>query len=189
MVSRRRDFTEVAWKEECIDQVHRSYLLSSSDYLRYARGADELLPLTKGSTGGFGNWGATYIDALTTAHVMGLTSVVDDGIAFAKSVNFSNTSQATISLFETNIRYVASLLSLYELTGKMEDDLISQAKVIGDHLLVGWQGDNDIPWNSLQNWNDFGTPDTTTGAIIAEGGTLLIEFDRLSKYTGNSSEC
>ncbi|UZJ53082.1 hypothetical protein CBS101457_002402 [Exobasidium rhododendri] len=167
--------------------VKASFQSSFNDYLKYAKGADELSPLSKSSVGGLGNWGATYIDALTTAHVMGLHAVVEDGVNFAKNVDFSHTKQTEISLFETNIRYLASLLSLYELTGKKDKALIAQAKVVGDHLLTGWQGANDIPYNTLLNWNSFGVPDTSTAALIAEGGTLLLEFDRLSKYTGDST--
>ncbi|MCO5565325.1 hypothetical protein L7F22_018998 [Adiantum nelumboides] len=160
---------------------------SFSDYLKYARGYDELLPLTEKGAGGFGNWGATFIDALTTAKIMGLEDIVTQGTQFAEQVNFSNTSQSTISLFETNIRYVASLLSLYELTGNTNKQLVDQAKVIGDKLIKGWVGNNDIPNNSLEDWTEGPFPDTSTNAIIAEGGTLLLEFDRLSKFTGNST--
>ncbi|PWN90902.1 seven-hairpin glycosidase [Acaromyces ingoldii] len=167
--------------------VKASFRSSFEDYLQYARGSDELLPISKKGSGGFGNWGATYVDALTTAHVMGFDDIVKDGITFTKSVDFNHTSQTPISLFETNIRYLASCLSLYELTGKSDKGLIKQAKTIGDHLLAGWVGDNAIPYNSLVSWNDFGAPDTSNDAIIAEGGTLILEFDRLSKYTGDST--
>lgn len=88
------------------------------------------------------------------------------------------------SLFETNIRYVASLLSTYELTGKKHKKLITQAKTIGDHLLTGWVGDNKLPYNTLQNWNTYGAPQQN-GAIIAETGTIVLEFYKLSKYTGD----
>lgn len=169
------------------DAVKASFQSSFNDYLTYARGADELLPLSKGRVGGFGNWGATFVDALTTAHVMGLDDLVQEGINFTNSVDFDHTSQETISLFETTIRYLASTLSLYELTGKKDAGLIRQAKTIGDHLLAGWVGDNDIPFNSLLKWDSFGAPDQSGNAIIAEAGTLIIEFDRLSKYTGNAT--
>lgn len=165
--------------------IKASFQSSFNDYLKYAKGTDELLPLSKTGTGGFGNWGATQVDALTTAHIMGLDSIVNDGIKFIETINFDNTSQEEVSIFETNIRYVGSLLSLYELTGKKQSVLIKQAKVIGDHLLDGWVGSNDIPFNTLLDWNSHGAPNVSTGAYIAEGGTLLLELDRLSKYTGD----
>lgn len=167
--------------------VKEVFQSSFADYLKYARGYDELLPLTKNGTGGFGNWGATFIDALTTAKIMGLEDIVTEGTQFAEQVDFSQTSQSTISLFETNIRYVASLLSLYELTGNTNEKLVDQARVIGDKLLKGWSGNNNIPDNALNDWTGGPIPDTSNNAIIAEAGTLLLEFDRLSKFTGNSS--
>jgi mannosyl-oligosaccharide alpha-1,2-mannosidase len=142
--------------------IKASFLSSFSDYLKYAKGTDELLPLSKTGTGGFGNWGATEVDALTTAHIMGLDNIVNDGIKYIEKINFDNTSQEEISIFETNIRYVGSLLSLYELTGKKQSSLVKQAKVIGDHLLNGWVGTNDIPFNTLLNWNSHGAPNVST---------------------------
>lgn len=167
-----------------VKQVFQS---SFADYLKYARGYDELLPLTKAGTGGFGNWGATFIDALTTAHIMGLDDIVAQGTQFVKQVNFSQTTQTTISLFETNIRYVASLLSLYELTGKTDQNLVDQAKVIGDKLLKGWKDSNELPYNSLNDWTNGPSPDSSENAILAQAGTLVIEFDRLSKFTNDST--
>ncbi|PWN32390.1 seven-hairpin glycosidase [Meira miltonrushii] len=167
--------------------VKQAFQSAFGDYLEYAYGYDELLPLTKNGTGGFGNWGATFIDALDTAKIMGLEDIVNEGIRFAEKVDFSQTSQSTISLFETNIRYVASLLSLYELTGNTNQNLVNQAKVIGDKLLKGWSGNNNIPDNSLNDWTSGPFPDTSVNANIAEAGTLLLEFSRLSKFTGNSS--
>lgn len=115
---------------------------------------------------------------------MGLDNLYSEALTFAKQVDFTKTNQTTISLFETNIRYVGGLLSSYEIGGKKEQKLVDQAKVIGDHLVKGWVGSNDIPFNTL-HWNT-GMPDTTTGAIIAEAGTLLLELSRLTKYTGDN---
>jgi mannosyl-oligosaccharide alpha-1,2-mannosidase len=167
--------------------VKTSFLSSFNDYLKYAKGYDALMPISKNGTGGFGDWGATWVDAITTAHVMGLDNIVKDGIVFINSIDFDNTSQEEISIFETNIRYVGGLLSLHELTGKKHQSLVKQANVIGKHLLKGWVNGNDLPYNTLLNWNGFGAPNTSTGAYIAEGGTLLLELSRLSKYTGDKT--
>lgn len=78
------------------------------------------------------------------------------------------------AVFETNIRYVGGLISAYELGGKSNQKLIDQAKIVGDHLLSAWVGDNDLPYNTLFNWDNFGAPNVSTGAIIAETGTLVL---------------
>lgn len=109
---------------------------------------------------------------------------------------------------------MGGLLSAYELDGKKNQKLVDQAKIVGDHLLQGWVGDNDLPFNTLLNWDNFGSPNVSTGAIIAETGSefnlskqeiqfspveilmapfsrfstaLVLEFYKLSKYTGNST--
>lgn len=64
---------------------------------------------------------------------------------------------------------------------------MSQAVIIGERLLHGWSGDNPLPHNSLVQWNQGPTPDTKKKAIIAETGTLVLEFDRLSKHSGNGT--
>jgi mannosyl-oligosaccharide alpha-1,2-mannosidase len=146
----------------------------------------ELLPLSRKGDGGFGNWGATAIDALSTHHLMGLSDLFSRSVAFAEKVDFSRTTQSSISIFETTIRYVGALLSAYELDGKRNVKLVQQAQVIGDHLLRGWTDNHDLPYNTLRDWNNFGGPQTD-GAIIAETGTLVIELDRLSKFSGNNT--
>ncbi len=48
----------------------------------------------------------------------------------------------------------------------------------------GWLEGNALPCNTLK-WNDFAKPDNCDSAGIAESGTLIMEMDRLSKYTGD----
>lgn len=171
--------------QERAGAIKAAFQASFSDYLEYAEGADELLPLSKKGTGGFGDWGATYIDALTTAHIMGIGDIVASGITFAERVDFTKTEQSPISFFETNIRFVAGLLSIYELTGSGNAKLLQQAETIAQRLLRGFVGNNDIPYNALLDWSVGPSPNTTKRAIVAEAGTLLIEMDRLSKFTNN----
>ncbi|EST07904.2 Glycoside hydrolase, family 47 [Kalmanozyma brasiliensis GHG001] len=96
----------------------------------------------------------------------------------------ATTASDEISLFETNIRYLGGLLSAYELGGKQNQKLVDQAKVVGDHLATGWLEGNALPCNTLK-WNDYAKP-TCNDTGIAVAGTLILEMDRLSKYTGDS---
>ncbi|PWN46081.1 seven-hairpin glycosidase [Ceraceosorus guamensis] len=169
------------------DAIKQAYRTSYEGYLTYARGQDSLLPLSKRGTGGFGNWGATMIDSLTTSYLMGFKDLFDESRRFVRTVDFTKTSQSEISIFETNIRYIGALLSAYELSGKQYKTFINQATKIGDRVLAGWVGNNDLPYNTLQNWSSGGKPKTGNGAIIAETGTLILELTRLSKYSGNAT--
>lgn len=165
-------------------EIKAAYRTSYQAYLKYASGHDALLPLTNGFTDPFGGWGASVVDSLSTSFLMGHNDLYTQGVEYAKGIDFSKTSSDTISLFETNIRYLAGLISAYELGGKKEQKLIDQAKVVGDHLIKGWLGDNALPCNTLK-WNNLAPAESCDSSGIAEAGTLILEMDRLSKYTGD----
>lgn len=56
------------------------------------------------------------VDALGTALVMGMQDVVDTALEFIPTIDFgAPVDNQSISLFETNIRYVGGLLSSYDL--------------------------------------------------------------------------
>lgn len=58
-------------------------------------------------------WGATAIDGLTTAIIMGESSIVTTILEFVPQINFTTTAVENegISFFETNIRYLGGLIS------------------------------------------------------------------------------
>lgn len=79
-------------------------------------------------------WGATAIDALSTAIMMNLADPVNDILNHIRSVDFrkSRTKQ-TVSLFETTIRYLGGMLSAYDLLS--EDSRNGLLKNVG---IVVW---------------------------------------------------
>ncbi|CBQ72197.1 related to Mannosyl-oligosaccharide alpha-1,2-mannosidase precursor [Sporisorium reilianum SRZ2] len=178
--------TQSATSKARADQIKAAYRTSYEAHLKYASGHDALLPLSNGFEDPFGGWGASVVDSLSTSFLMGHMDLYDQGVEFSKRIDFTKTASSSISLFETNIRYLGGLISAYELGGKKEHKLIEQAKVVGDHLITGWVGhDNPLPCNTLK-WNDLAPADACTSAGIAEAGTLILEMDRLSKYTGDA---
>jgi hypothetical protein len=62
-------------------------------------------------------WGATAIDALDTAIIMGEKEAVNDIVTHIKQINWekSNPENQPVSLFETTIRYMGGILSGYDL--------------------------------------------------------------------------
>lgn len=61
-------------------------------------------------------WGASAADALSTALVMGEKDIVNQIINYVPKINWSvSYENEAVSLFETTIRYVAGLLSGYDL--------------------------------------------------------------------------
>lgn len=55
-------------------------------------------------------WGASAVDAFSTALVMGNWEVVDQILDYIPKINFNHT-KTDISLFETTIRYLGGLVS------------------------------------------------------------------------------
>lgn len=58
-------------------------------------------------------WGVTAVDSLSTAIIMGETDIVDQILDFVPKIDFTTTAKVneTISVFESNIRYIGGLLS------------------------------------------------------------------------------
>jgi mannosyl-oligosaccharide alpha-1,2-mannosidase len=58
-------------------------------------------------------WGASAIDALSTAIVMGEADIVNQIVEYVPKIDFSKTN-STVSLFETTIRYLGGMISGYD---------------------------------------------------------------------------
>ncbi|KAG0432319.1 hypothetical protein HPB47_020964 [Ixodes persulcatus] len=179
-----------ALNRERRDKVREMMKHAWDNYERYAWGQNELRPVSKvgHSAGIFGKtvMGATIVDGLDTLYLMGLGEEYKrarDWIAENLSLDHINSD---ISVFETNIRFVGGLLSCYALTGdvvfKEKADQIAQA------LLPAFNTPKGIP-HALINvktkesknyaWASSGS------SILAELGTMHLEFVYLSDVTGN----
>ncbi|KAH7096529.1 seven-hairpin glycosidase [Auriculariales sp. MPI-PUGE-AT-0066] len=100
------------------------------------------------------------------------------------NVDFSSSKTGgTVSVFETTIRYLGGLLSAYELTGKTDTVLLDKAKQLGDKLAFAWVGSNVLPYPALNFSSNSASASNTN---IAEAGTLVLEWGRLSEYTGDT---
>jgi mannosyl-oligosaccharide alpha-1,2-mannosidase len=90
-------------------------------YAKFAMGENELKPRSQHGEPGPGNifppgMGATMVDAASTLSVMGLTAELAQAEEWIfTKLNFARA--ASVSVFETNIRFLGGLLSGYALTG------------------------------------------------------------------------
>ncbi|CAI5529163.1 unnamed protein product, partial [Closterium sp. Naga37s-1] len=73
----RRAEAEAVWKERQ-KQVVAAFRHAWKGYRTYAFGLDELMPLSRGGEDGLGRLGATIVDGLDTAMIMGIKDIVDD---------------------------------------------------------------------------------------------------------------
>ncbi|KAB5594713.1 Mannosyl-oligosaccharide alpha-1,2-mannosidase [Ceratobasidium theobromae] len=177
-------------------------------YKTYAWGHDALAPLTKGYIDDTlilcedrNGWGATIVDSLSTMYIMGLEDLFKEGVEFTLGIDFSRSkTNDTISLFESTIRYLGSMLSVYELDGQKDIRLVNKARELADKLIHGWVGNNDLPYNELDFATNrpvidvvgIGECTLTTRQVsfipsLAVAGSLVLEWYKLSEHTGNNT--
>uniref|UniRef100_A0A8C6UPG6 alpha-1,2-Mannosidase n=1 Tax=Neogobius melanostomus TaxID=47308 RepID=A0A8C6UPG6_9GOBI len=157
-------------------------------YRRYAWGSNELRPVSKQghSSNLFGDIkGATIVDALDTLYIMEMFEEFDVATDWVEK-NLDFNMNAEVSVFEVNIRFVGGLLSAYYLSGK--EVFRRKAVELGEKLLPAFKTPTGIPWALLNLKSGIGRnwPWASGGSsILAEYGTLHLEFMHLSKLSGN----
>ncbi|XP_078068862.1 mannosyl-oligosaccharide 1,2-alpha-mannosidase IA [Mustelus asterias] len=158
------------------------------NYKRHAWGSNELKPLSKKhhSSSLFGNiQGATIVDALDTLYIMGMHDEFNEAKEWIEK-NLDFNVHAEVSVFEVNIRFVGGLLSAYYLSG--EEVFRTKAVELGEKLLPAFNTPTGIPWALLNIKSGIGRnwPWASGGSsILAEFGTLHLEFMHLSQLSGN----
>ncbi|AWP20361.1 2-Mannosidase [Scophthalmus maximus] len=157
-------------------------------YRRFAWGSNELRPVSKQghSSNLFGHIkGATIVDALDTLYIMEMFEEFDVATDWVEK-NLDFNVNAEVSVFEVNIRFVGGLLSAYYLSGK--EVFRRKAVELGEKLLPAFKTPTGIPWALLNLKSGIGRnwPWASGGSsILAEYGTLHLEFMHLGKLSGN----
>uniref|UniRef100_A0A8C0V8W5 alpha-1,2-Mannosidase n=1 Tax=Cyanistes caeruleus TaxID=156563 RepID=A0A8C0V8W5_CYACU len=175
---------------DCFHSLFPSQMMKFAwdNYKQYALGKNELRPLTK--NGHIGNMfgglrGATVIDALDTLYIMELEEEFQEAKQWVEK-SFDLNVNGEASLFEVNIRYIGGLLATYYLTG--EEVFKSKALELGEKLLPAFNTPTGIPRGVINlgsgmswswGWASAGS------SILAEFGTLHLEFLHLSELSGN----
>src|SRR5687767_4822575 len=159
-------------------QVRAEFLHAWNGYKKYARGHDDLKPLSKTHH----DWYTqpllmTPVDALDTMIIMGLNDEADatrkyivENLSFDKDISVQN--------FEVTIRLLGGLLSGYQMTG--DQRLLRLAEDLGNRLLPVFDSPTGIPYRYVNLKTGKVRGEVTNPA---EAGTLLIEFGTLAKLT------
>lgn len=118
---------------------------------------------------------------------MGLEREFDESVGAANSIDFSKCALEEVNVFETTIRYLGGLLSAYELSKGKYPSLKDKAVELGEMLYHAFDTPNRMPitrwkWEAAmkgkkQEASDF--------MLVAEIGSLSLEFTRLSQITGD----
>ncbi|KAI0540290.1 glycoside hydrolase family 47 protein [Xylaria digitata] len=183
--------------QDRLDGVKEAFQRSWDGYYEYAFPNDSLKPISKSYDNDRNGWGASAVDAISTALIMGNKEVVSQIVDHIKTINFNQTAEGAegVSLFETTIRYLGGLVSAYDfLTGPFEgqvdkdsvEAILDQAVNLAELLSVAFDTPSGVPINDLTFNGPNGpvTSDETTNGI-ATIGTLILEWTRLSDLTGD----
>ncbi|KAG0341585.1 hypothetical protein BG000_008644 [Podila horticola] len=180
------DFPEESEKNRELREKRRKLVRDGmahawAGYKMHAWGHDEVYPLSGGSKDNFNGWGATMIDSLDTLVIMGFNDEFDEALEWVKTkFDMTKNPTAQLQFFETVIRYLGGLLSAYDLTG--EKVLLEKAEELGGYCLNAF-GSSDFPNGrfAVQKSANYGG----SSYILAEVGSIQLEFTRLSTLTGN----
>ena len=167
------------------NDVLRVFKRSYNAYKQHAWLRDELAPISGQGKDTFGGWAATLVDTLDTLWMMGLKPEFYEASAAVVAIDFNNTSDGAVNLFETTIRHLGGLLSAYDLSG--EEALLQKATELGEMLYKAFDTPNRLPgfWLNFQEAHD-GAQLAGTNDPSASPASLCLEFTRLSQITGDS---
>ncbi|CAN0027857.1 unnamed protein product, partial [Phaeothamnion confervicola] len=98
------------------------------------------------------------------------------------SLQFANVR--SVSVFETTIRELGGLLAAYDLSG--DRIFLEKAAELGDRLLPAFNTPTGIPLPQVDLSNGRANANSwASGSVLAELGTLQVEFRYLSNATGD----
>ncbi|KAF2024670.1 seven-hairpin glycosidase [Setomelanomma holmii] len=169
-----------------LDRVRAVFKKSWDGYREFAWLHDELKPQSGSSKDPFANWGATLVDALDTLWIMGMKDEFEEAAKAVDNIDFTTTSRADIPLFETTIRYLGGLVAAYDISGKKYKNLLDKAVELAEVLISAFDTPNRMP-ELYYYWRpQFASQRHRAGThvVLAEIGSLSMEFTRLAQLTG-----
>nr|VDC61562.1 unnamed protein product [Brassica rapa] len=170
-----------------------------SGYRKYAMGYDELMPISQRGVDGLGGLGATVVDALDTAMIMGHDHIVSEAGAWVEAHLLERISQKDqVNLFETTIRVLGGLLSAYHLSGGDQgtvnmthngpkpDVYLNVAKDLADRLLSAFSSSpTPVPYSDVILRDSTAHPAPGGMSSTAEVASVQLEFNYLSAVSGD----
>ncbi|KAM3284660.1 mannosyl-oligosaccharide 1,2-alpha-mannosidase MNS3 isoform X1 [Capsicum chacoense] len=204
IISRNRSIQESMKRKEPEwvarqQKVKDAFIHAWSGYKAYAMGYDELMPLSRRGVDGLGGLGATVIDSLDTAMIMGADEVVyEAGSWIEKHLTGRIEEKGQVNLFETTIRVLGGLLSAYHLSGGDQGRIpehkgpkpsvyLENARNLADRLLTAFtESPSDIPYSDVVLREKSAHPAPDGLSSTAEAATVQLEFNYLSYLTGDA---
>ncbi|KAF2162808.1 glycoside hydrolase family 47 protein [Zasmidium cellare ATCC 36951] len=170
-----------------LQAVEEAFKHSWEGYKKNAWLQDEVSPISGLSSNPFGGWGATLVDTLDTLWIMGMKEEFKSALAGLKLIDFQTTQLNELNVFETTIRYLGGLLSAYDVSGHRYGILLEKAIGLGDMLYHAFDTPNHMPiarWEWQKSALGY-DQQARIQCLVAELGSLTLEFTRLSQLTGD----
>ena len=167
-------------------KVREAFQHAWQGYKEHAWLHDEVMPLSGGHKDGYAGWGASLVDPLDTLWIMGLRDEFEEALEALDKINFSKPNEGRVPVFEVTIRYLGGLLGAWDVSEHKYPILLEKAKQLGDLLYRAFDTPNGIPV-PYYDWEHHGTEQLRgeNGVIIAQIGSLSLEFIRLTQATGD----
>jgi mannosyl-oligosaccharide alpha-1,2-mannosidase len=172
--------TEMASRADAVRNAMRH---AWGSYEKHAFGRDELKPISGRGHDNWGGLGVTLVDSLDTLWLMGLKDEFWRAKDWVRDhLSFDHTG--TVSFFETTIRELGGLLSAYDLSG--DQVFLDKAQDLGNRLASAFSTPTGLPKGqvNLQSSSAAGGW-TGSNSVLAELGTVQLEFNYLSAKTGD----
>ena len=174
-------------------QVKEAFQRAWSGYTEFAWLKDELLPLSGGYATTFGGWAATLVDSLDTLWIMDMRDEFENAVNAASTISFNTSEAESINVFETTIRYLGGFLGAYDVSDGAYPILLAKAVEVGNLLHKAFDTPSRMPitrWDwryaFLDGTSQKQVQEAPDAALVAEIGSLSLEFTRLSQLTGDS---
>lgn len=131
------------------------------------------------------NLGLTIIDALDTLYIMDMQDEYNDAKNWVEN-SLKLDVNRDVNLFETTIRVLGGLLSIYHLTG--DEVYKTKALEIGKRLMPSFESESGIPYSdvnlfTMQARSPKWSPDSSTSEVT----TIQLEFRDLSRISNDPS--
>lgn len=155
---------------------------SWAGYKNFAWGHDNLKPIAQSYSDWFG-LGLTIIDALDTLYIADMQEEFDEAKRWVES-SLKLDINRDVNLFETTIRVLGGLLSIYHLSG--EDIFLTKAVELGNRMLPCFDSPSSIPYSDVNLLNMKAhapkwSPDSSTSEVT----TIQLEFRDLSRVSND----
>ncbi|KAF3490509.1 mannosyl-oligosaccharide 1,2-alpha-mannosidase IC [Arthroderma uncinatum] len=175
-------------REEKLVQIKSSLKRSWDGYRKHAWTHDEVRPESGGYRDPFMGWGATLVDSLDTLWIAGMREEFEEAVRAVGNLDFKTSKRKDIPLFETVIRYLGGLIGAYDISDGQYRTLLDKAIELAEILMGAFDTPNRMPVTYYMWAPAYASQPHRAGhrVVLAEIGSLSIEFTRLAQITQNN---